>query len=477
MKLVATESLSLHAEADRIPMMDAAQEASFREDIGQRGIKVPVEITRDNIIVDGRSRLLAAKALGIERVPVIEAPLGDESPFLYMLRAAIKRRHLTPDQLACLALEEMEYLAAESRSKRAQVAGLAGGRGRSKEVETDSSADTSTAKLTRDRSTDARPAAAKQYGVSERKLREAQLIKRHSPDLYEQVKIGGERLAVARRGVQREQKRQALDELQQQAMHTPTTWEVRTGDCLAELNHIEPGSVRLIFADSPYNIGIDYGSGVDADQRSDAEFLDWCRQWMEACAKLLTDDGSMWVMINDEYADHFGILLREAGLHRRSWIKWYETFGINCTNNFNRCSRHIFYMVNDQKNFVFNDEAVRRPSARITDYNDARADPAGKLWDNVWQIPRLVGTSSERLPDFPTQLPLALVQPIVECASNPRDLVMDPFSGSGTTGAAAVATGRRYIGIEQNETYARVSVCRLRAAAGQTVTVPQNITP
>ncbi len=70
-------------------------------------------------------------------------------------------------------------------------------------------------------------------------------------------------------------------------------------------------------------------------------------------------------------------------------------------------------------------------------YADKRAAPHDKLWDNVWCIPRLVENSKERLPDFPTQLPLDLLRPFVMCASNPSDLVLDPFSGSGTSGVAA----------------------------------------
>jgi site-specific DNA-methyltransferase (adenine-specific) len=138
---------------------------------------------------------------------------------------------------------------------------------------------------------------------------------------------------------------------------------------------------------------------LDLDDRT---YLDWCREWLAECTRLLTPDGSLWVMINDEYADHFGIMLRDIGLDRRAWIKWYETFGVNCINNFNRCSRHIFYCVKDADRFVFNRDAVSRPSDRQTKYNDRRADPVGKLWDNVWCIPRLVGTSRERIPGFPT---------------------------------------------------------------------------
>jgi site-specific DNA-methyltransferase (adenine-specific) len=223
--------------------------------------------------------------------------------------------------------------------------------------------------------------------------------------------------------------------------------------------------VRLIFADPPYNIGIDYGQGAKADCLPERRYLAWCEQWMNACARALTDDGSLWVMINDEYADHFGMLLRKTGLQRRAWIKWYETFGVNCTKNFNRCSRHIFYCVKNPRRFVFNADAVSRPSDRQLKYADKRAVPHGKLWDNVWCIPRLVENSRERLPDFPTQLPLDLLRAIVGCASNPGDLVCDPFSGSGTTGVACLELGRRYVGIERNDSYGEQSQRRIILAA------------
>jgi site-specific DNA-methyltransferase (adenine-specific) len=160
------------------------------------------------------------------------------------------------------------------------------------------------------------------------------------------------------------------------------------------------------------------------------------------------------------------ILRDELGLHQRNLITWYETFGVNCTRNFNRCSRLLFYMTRDPKRFVFDDEAVRRESDRLAKYADKRANPEGKLWDDVWIIPRVVGTAKERIEGFPTQLPLDLLRPIIGCASEPGDLIVDPFSGSGTTGVAALEAGRRYVGIEKNPEFVRLSRMRLAAAGG-----------
>jgi len=437
------------------------QEREFRADIQERGIRVPLEVVDGRIIIDGRSRWLAAKRLGIARVPVVAAPLNGDSPVLYMLRAATKRRHLTDDQRACLAREEMEYLATISRRERARRGGRAGGRGRAKPQ--DSLADSSAGELSRDRTRTARTNAAVAYGVSERKIRAAQRLRNQAPALYERVKSGEQRLAVAQRQAERAVKRRELRALARRARITghDDQWEIRHGDCLAELAQRPSATVRLIFADPPYNQGVDYGGGSKRDRQPERDYLAWCRDWMEACTRVLTDDGSLWVMISDEYADHFGMLLREVGLHRRSWIKWYETFGVNCTNNFNRCSRHIFYCVKHPQRFVFHADAVTRPSDRATKYADQRSAPGGKLWDNVWCLPRLVENSAERLPDFPTQLPLAVVRPIVQCASDPGDLIVDPFSGSGTTGVAAVESRRRFLGIERNARFVEASRQRI----------------
>jgi site-specific DNA-methyltransferase (adenine-specific) len=242
-------------------------------------------------------------------------------------------------------------------------------------------------------------------------------------------------------------------------------WKIHQGDCRVILPTIPAGTARLIFADPPYNIGIDYGAGSEGDRLTDDAYLVFCKEWLSACVERLTDDGSLWVMIGDEYADHYGVMLRSLGVHRRAWIKWYETFGVNQANNFNRTSRHIFYCVKNPRKFVFNPEAVTRPSDRQTKYNDKRAEPTGKLWDDVWQIPRVCGTSSERIPDFPTQLPLDLLRAIVGCASDPGDTILDPFSGSATTGAASVAMGRKFIGIEQSKDFCRLATLRLKGIA------------
>lgn len=237
-----------------------------------------------------------------------------------------------------------------------------------------------------------------------------------------------------------------------------------TGDCCKELIKVDPGTVRCLIADPPYNIGVDYGNGKAADRLPDSRYLAWCEAWMRLCRDRLTPDGSLWVAINDEYAAEFGVMLKHLGLYRRNWIKWYETFGVNCTRKFNRTSRHFHYFTRSPKAFVFNLADIAVPSARLAKYNDKRANPNGKAPDDVWQFPRVAGTHKERVKGVPTQLPVELTNRIVKCASNPGDLVLDPFLGSGTTGVSAAKLGREFIGIESNPTYAGLARARCEKA-------------
>lgn len=313
-------------------------------------------------------------------------------------------------------------------------------------------------------------------GITKKESSNAQAlaaIKEKAPEVHEQIRAGKTTVAKARVESRRQEKREELKAKADAAPGAADSWRIVTGDCVEELAKVEPGTVRLAFADPPYNQGVDYGGGAKADRLPDHQFLAWCGAWMDAVVRTLTPDGSFWVLISDEYADDFARLLRLAGLRRKQWLVWYESFGV-CDSDrrgFARSSRHLLWYVRDSRNFVFNPDPVTRPSWRQRN-GDARADPGGRTWDSVWgidpPIPRLVGTAAERIPDFPTQLPLALLRPIVGCASDPGDLVLDPFNGSGTTGAACIELGRRYLGIERSGKFAEMARLRLKGVRRET---------
>ena len=169
---------------------------------------------------------------------------------------------------------------------------------------------------------------------------------------------------------------------------------------------------------------------------------------------MLKPHGSFYIAIGDEYAAHIKLILEdELRLTLRNWIIWHYTFGQQTKNKFARSHTHIFYFVKDAKNFVFNDETVRVISDRQKKYSDKRANPAGKMPDDVWnEYPRVCGTFTERT-GFPCQMPESLLARIIRVSSNEGDWVLDPFCGSGTTATVAHKLNRMYTSIDISETY------------------------
>ncbi len=242
-------------------------------------------------------------------------------------------------------------------------------------------------------------------------------------------------------------------------------------DCIKGMKALPEGSVNLAFADPPFNIGYKYD--VYEDRRAADEYLDWTRQWGQALVGALHEEGSFWLAIGDDFAAELKMIFqRELGLTCRSWVIWYYTFGVNCTRKFSRSHTHLFHFVKDAKAFTFNADAIRVPSARQLVYGDRRADAAGRLPDDTWILrpqdapesftaeestwyfPRVCGTFKERAGWHGCQMPEQLLGRIIKVSSNPDDLVLDPFGGSGSTLIVAKKLGRRFLGFELSKSYA-----------------------
>jgi len=241
------------------------------------------------------------------------------------------------------------------------------------------------------------------------------------------------------------------------------------GDCIEVLSKVKKPFADLIFADPPFNIGYKYDKYNDKQQRQN--YVAWTKDWMTVCRKVLKPHGSFYIAIGDEYAANVKIIADESDLFLRNWIIWHYTFGQQMKKKFARSHTHIFYFVNDKKNFTFNDYAARVPSDRQLIYNDSRANPAGKMPDDVWtQYSRVCGTFKERTGWHPCQMPENLLKRVIAVSSNPGDCVLDPFSGSGTTPAAAYQLGRNYVAVEISEKYvenANRRLAKLKSCAGR----------
>ncbi|MBX3396028.1 MAG: site-specific DNA-methyltransferase [Phycisphaerae bacterium] len=339
---------------------------------------------------------------------------------------------------------------------------------------------------------------------------------------------------------------------------------VNHGDCISGMKMLDAGCVDLVFADPPFNIGYEYDS---YDDRQDRErYLSWCRDWMAEVYRVLKPDGTFWLAIGDEYAAELKLIAQNAfptiplnancgapdegrqcavareagaspfqvgkrrkpvvkggassqtgGFHCRSWVIWYYTFGVHCQNKFTRSHAHLFQLVKDPARFTFNVDAIRVPSARQLVYGDKRANSTGRTPDDTWIIPpavtnqkdeaatsvrdrssshlrtastvdgftlrpqdipdrfeadsdtwyfsRVAGTFKEREGWHGCQMPEQLLGRIIRACSNENELVLDPFSGSGTTLAVARKLGRTPIGFEMSEQYAMHAQRRLSAVS------------
>ena len=232
------------------------------------------------------------------------------------------------------------------------------------------------------------------------------------------------------------------------------------GDCIEVLDKVEKPFADLIFADPPFNIGYKYDKYNDKVKSKN--YITWTKDWMAVCKKVLKPHGSFYIAIGDEYAANVKVIADELGLFMRNWLIWHYTFGQQMKKKFARSHTHIFYFVSDKSNFTFNDHAVRVPSDRQLLYNDKRANPAGKMPDDVWsQYPRVCGTFRERTGWHPCQMPESLLKRIIAVSSNAGDCVLDPFSGSGTTAATAAQSGRNYVGVEISKSYVEKAKKRL----------------
>jgi len=231
--------------------------------------------------------------------------------------------------------------------------------------------------------------------------------------------------------------------------------EIITGDALVELERRASGSAALIVADPPYNLGKDYGNNFDAKAFDD--YLDFSRLWLAQAERVLKPGGTLYVFMGFRFISYvYAILERELKLRFNSWIVWHYTQGSGKTRGFSPRHDDIL-MFTKGRDFMFNLDAVRVPQKHYrTRNNMAGANPG-----DVWEFSH-VHYCAKRREAHPTQKPEALVARLVLASSDPGDLVVDPFAGSGTTLRVCQQLGREALGIELNPDY--VAAMRERLA-------------
>lgn len=243
--------------------------------------------------------------------------------------------------------------------------------------------------------------------------------------------------------------------------------QILAGDCIEIMNALPAGSVDLIFADPPYNLQLKGAlhrpdnSAVDAvtdhwDQfASFAAYDAFTRDWLKAARRLLKPDGALWVIGSYHNIFRVGAALQDAGFWVLNDVIWRKS---NPMPNFkgkrltNAHETMIWASRAETSKYTFNYEALKALNEGI----QMRSD---------WVLP--ICTGHERLKGddgnkaHPTQKPESLLHRVLIGSTNPGDVVLDPFFGTGTTGAVAKMLGRHFIGIEREEAYRQVATARL----------------
>ncbi|MGQ0610884.1 MAG: site-specific DNA-methyltransferase [Paracoccaceae bacterium] len=243
--------------------------------------------------------------------------------------------------------------------------------------------------------------------------------------------------------------------------------QIIAGDCVAAMNALPAGSVDLIFADPPYNLQLrgdlhrPDNSLVDAvddhwDQfASFAAYDRFTRDWLAAAKRILKPNGAIWVIGSYHNIFRVGAALQDQGYWLLNDVIWRKS---NPMPNFrgkrltNAHETLIWASRDENAKYTFNYEALKE----LNDGVQMRSD---------WVLPLCTG--GERLKDengdkaHPTQKPESLLHRIIMATTNPGDVILDPFFGTGTTGAVAKMLGRDFIGIEREEAYRRAAARRI----------------
>lgn len=238
------------------------------------------------------------------------------------------------------------------------------------------------------------------------------------------------------------------------------------GDCIEVMKSMKSNSVKLIFADAPYNIGKDFGNNKDK-WNGVQHYVTWCKKWIDECMRVLSDDGTMYFMTATQHMPYLDIYVAEKYnvLCRIIWT--YDSSGVQAKKIFGSLYEPIL-MINKNKKakYTFNQqdilvEAKTGSQRKLIDYrkNPPRPYNTEKIPGNVWEFNR-VRFRMDEYENHPTQKPEILLERIIKASSNIGDLVLDPFSGSFTTSAVAVRLGRVAIGIDMNEEYFEIGLRR-----------------
>lgn len=250
------------------------------------------------------------------------------------------------------------------------------------------------------------------------------------------------------------------------------------GNCIEVLeNDIAENSINLIFADPPYNLsgnvlnltnnttgGAYYKINENWDMFNYEDYVDFTKNWIKSCKRVLVENGSLYVSCNQHNIGEILTIGKKNGFKLNNIITWYKINAMpNITKRtFTHSTEFVCWFVKG-KNWIFNYNDIKEFNPHKT--KDGSNKQMRDFLDFI-ELPIVQGKERIKGDDgraaHPTQKPEKLLELIIKASSNKNDIVLDPFFGSGTTGAVAEKLKRRWIGIEKNEKYIGVAEKRMK---------------
>jgi len=244
-----------------------------------------------------------------------------------------------------------------------------------------------------------------------------------------------------------------LDDLRQNELVYETPFgRLYRGDCIQILKDVPDASVDLAFADPPFNLGKNYGEGI-ADSLDEDEYIKWCSEWIASCVRVLRPGGALYSFNLPRWNIEIGHMLNHEDMLFRHWIAIDIKYTLPIPGRLYPSHYSLIYYTKGKPRF-FNRPRVPVPVCRhcggdLKDYGGHRGklNPEGLNLTDVWtDIPPVRHQSTKRR--GANELSLKLLRRVLEISTQPGDLVLDPFGGSGTTYLAAEEMHRHWIGIE-----------------------------
>jgi len=241
------------------------------------------------------------------------------------------------------------------------------------------------------------------------------------------------------------------------------------GDCLDFLKKLPDEIVSLTVTSPPYNIGKPYEK-----QRDIEEYLNWCESWIREIYRLTEPHGAFWLNLGYFEVPGRGralpipyLLWDRIPFYIIQEVVWNYGAGVAARRAFSPRNEKFLWCVKDPDNYAFNLDDVRDKTVKYPNQKKngkLKCNPNGKNPSDVWQIPKVTSgrnRASKERTDHPAQFPIAVVSRIIKACSNPEDLVLDPFMGSGSTAEACLRNSRKVVGFEIRSDYVQVAGRRI----------------